>query len=72
VTKMDKDNNGVPDRIDAMLRYIAGFSFISFVGIGILTETLDTSAVIALSTLGAALIGEEKALSLIGRERDTA
>lgn len=66
---MDKDNNGIDDKIDTVLRYLAGFLLIGFVGAGIFAEKLDTSAIIVLATLGAVLIGEEKALNVLQKRR---
>ena len=66
---MDKDKNGIKDKIDAILRYLAGFILIGFVGFGIVAKSLDTSAIIVLSALGAVLVGEEKALSALDKWR---
>jgi uncharacterized membrane protein len=62
---MDKNENNIPDRIDAILRYVAGYIFIFYLGFGIFTKTLETSAIIVVAALAALLVGEEKALSVI-------
>ena len=66
---MDKDDNGIKDKTDAKLRYAAGFLLIGFVGVGMFTKALDTSAIIVLATLGSLLVGEEKALNVIDNRR---
>ena len=67
---MDKDKNNIPDRIDAVLRYIAGFILLGYLGGGIFTKTLETPAIIVIAVLAAVLVGEEKALSVIKKRSD--
>ena len=57
----------VSKKTDAVMRYIAGFIFLIYVGGGIYFDSIDTAAIVVMSSLGAVLIGEEKAAELFRR-----
>ncbi len=61
----DKNENGIKDRTDAKLRYIAGFSLLLFAFVGFFVGKMDTSLGITSITFGSVLIGEEKAGSIV-------
>lgn len=62
---MGKNNNGIPDWVDAIIRYAAGYTLLGYIGFNI--TDLSQGVVITLAVLATILIGEEKALNVLDR-----
>ena len=64
---IDKNENGLHDKTDAIIRIIAAFCFLGLTGLCI-WKNFDAAAILGLGTISGLLFGEEGLLNYFGRK----